>query len=155
MPDTRALRELVSLWDRHQVGLPSESGFAPWYDVFDRLYRLRPWGPIDRIPDDTVTYLNEHLADRRGAAVRLEIELWSTQSGGRQRESGLRFDEALRSAGGEVVERSFIPGLIDEVVSVEGVPGDRSARADPGCMCYGEAPKPTRGGSHDRPRPIQ
>ena len=30
----------------------------------------------------------------------LEIELWSTHSAGRQRESGLRFDEALRSAGG-------------------------------------------------------
>ena len=123
MPDTRALRELVSLWDRHQAGLPSQSGFAPWYDVFDRLYQLRPWGPLDRIPDDTITYLNEYLADRRGAAVRLEIELWSTHSAGRHRESGLRFDQALRSAGGEVVERSSIPEIAYEAVLVD-LPAD-------------------------------
>ncbi|MDE0177725.1 MAG: hypothetical protein OXP36_03945, partial [Gammaproteobacteria bacterium] len=78
---------------------------------------------MDRIPDDTITYLNEYLADRRGAAVRLEIELWSTHSAGRHRESGLRFDQALRSAGGEVVERSSIPEIAYEAVLVD-LPAD-------------------------------
>ena len=123
MPDTRALRELVSLWDHYQAGHPSESGFAPWYDVFRQLYRLRPWGPFDRIPEDTITYLNKHLADRPDSAVRLEIELWISQSTVRQRQSNLRFDEALRSAGGEVVERSSIPEIAYEAVLVD-LPAD-------------------------------
>ena len=45
MPDVQALGELVSLWDRYQADHPPQSGFAPWYDLFRRLYRIRPWGP--------------------------------------------------------------------------------------------------------------
>ena len=124
MPDTRALRELVSLWDHYQAGHPPESGFAPWYDVFGQLYRLRPWGPLDRIPEDTIAYLNDHLADRPDSSARLEIELWSSQSTVRQRQSNLRFDEALRSSGGEVVERSSIPEIAYEAVLVD-LPADQ------------------------------
>ena len=124
MPDTRALRELVSLWDHYQAGDRPESGFAPWYDVFRQLYRLRPWSPIDRIPEETITYLNRYLADRPDSAVRVEIELWCYQSSERQRQSNRRFDDALLSAGGDVVERSSIPEIAYEAVLVDLPPGE-------------------------------
>lgn len=127
MPDVQALGELVSLWDRYQADDPPESGFAPWYDLFRQLYRLRPWGPSDRIPDDTITYLDEHLADRPDSSVRVEIELWSHRSATRQRENNRRFDEALRSAHGEVVERSSIPDIAYEAVLVR-LPTDEVRR---------------------------
>lgn len=116
IPDVRALRELVSLWDRYQAGEQAERGFGPWYDVFRQLYRLRPWGPADRIPEDTISYLKEHLADRAGSRVRVEIELWSHRNDTRQARSGDRFDQALRSAGGEIISQSSIPDVAYEAV---------------------------------------
>ena len=126
IPDVQALRELVSLWDRYQAGEQAERGFGPWYDVFRQLYRLRPWGPADRIPENTISYLMEHLADRGGSRVRVEIELWSHRNVARQAQSGDRFDQALRSAGGEIVSQSSIPEIAYEAVladlPVEAIP---------------------------------
>ena len=35
MPDTGALRQLVSLWERYQAGQRTRpSGFGPWFEVF-------------------------------------------------------------------------------------------------------------------------
>lgn len=116
IPNVRALRDLVSLWDRYQAGEQAERGFGPWYDVFRQLYRLRPWGPADRIPEDTISYLKEHLADRAGSRVRVEIELWRHRNVARQAQSGARFEQALRSAGGEIVAQESIPEIAYEAV---------------------------------------
>lgn len=123
IPDVQALRELVSLWDRYQAGEQPDRGFAPWYDVFRQLCRLRPWGPLDRITDDTINYLKAHLADRPDASVRVEIELWSHQSVVRRARSGARFEQALRSTGGEIVAQSSIPDIAYEAVLAD-LPAD-------------------------------
>ena len=45
MPDVRALRELLRLWDiwRSEGDLPR--GHTPWRDIFANLRNVRPWGP--------------------------------------------------------------------------------------------------------------
>ena len=106
MPDTRALQELLRLWDRHQGHLAPGSGNQPWFDVFDQLHRLRAWGPEDRLPDDTVVYLNERLEDGRDS-VRLEVELW--WRGARRARS--RFAAAVEAAHGQVVHQASIPEI--------------------------------------------
>ena len=106
MPDTRALQGLLGLWNRHQRGLAPGSGNRPWFDVFDQLHRLRAWGPEDRLPDDTVAYLNERLEDSRDS-VRLEVELW--WRGTRRAQS--RFAAAVEAADGQVVHQAFIPEI--------------------------------------------
>ena len=119
MPDTRALRELVSLWDRYQAGEQAGPGFGPWFDVFRHLYKLRAWGPSDRIPDETITYLNERLAAEPDSAVRVEIERWSYQNNERQRQSDVRFEQSVRDATGEIHHQASIPEIAYVAVLVD------------------------------------
>ena len=108
MPDTQALRELLSLWDRYQDGDEPETGFGPWFEVFRCLHRLRAWGPVDRIPDEMVTYLDSKLAAHPDTVVRVEVERWCYQSEERRRQSVARFEEAVRNAGGEILHQASI-----------------------------------------------
>ena len=119
MPDTQALRELVSLWDRYQAGHPADTGFAPWHEVFRQLHQLRAWGPSDRIPEETIDYFNEQLADRPDATVRVEMELWSHQSRENQRRANARLEAAVRDSGGELVRRCSIPEIAYEAALVD------------------------------------
>ena len=119
IPDVQALRELVNLWERYQAGAQFARGFGPWRHVFDQLYRLRPWGPLDRIPEDTISFLKGHLADRPDSSVRVEIELWSHQSTGRRHRDNDRFEQSLSSAGGDIVTRSSIPQIAYKAVLVD------------------------------------
>ena len=109
MPDTRALQELVRLWDLYQAEERAPEGFGPWFDLFRRLRRLRAWGPLDRVPEDTVAWLTEEL-DARTDPVRVEVELWSYQNAGRRQQSSARFEQAVGAAGGEIPAPSVHPG---------------------------------------------
>ena len=98
MPDTRALQQLVRLWDRYQAGEQASQGFGPWFDLFDRLRELRAWGPTDRVPDSTMDWLAEALEARKDP-VRVEVEIWSYQGAERRRQSSIRLERAVRDAG--------------------------------------------------------
>ena len=117
MPDTRALQELVRLWDRHQAGERPPRGFGPWFDLFDRLRQLRAWGPLDRVPESTIEWLADQL-EARTDPVRVEIELWSYRSAERQRQSSVRFEQAVRSVGGEFLHQASIPDIAYEAALV-------------------------------------
>ena len=54
MPDVEALRQLLSLWERWQRGNGLPHGFTPWRDVFASLRKIRPWGPVDRLSEETI-----------------------------------------------------------------------------------------------------
>ena len=117
MPDTRALQQLVRLWDRYQAGEQAAEGFAPWFGLFDRLHELRVWGPVDRVPQDTVEWLAERL-DAQTDPVRVEVELWSYRGAERRQRSARRFEEAIRAAEGEVLHRASIPEIAYEAALV-------------------------------------
>lgn len=107
MPDTRALQELLGLWNRHQRGLDPGYGNQPWFDLFDQLHRMRAWGPEDRLPNDTVKYLKKRLEDSSDE-VRLEVELWWRGSAGRAQS---RFVAAVEAADGRIVHQASIPEI--------------------------------------------
>ena len=117
MPDTRALAELVRLWDRHQAGERPARGFRPWFDLFDRLRQLRAWGPLDRVPESTIEWLADEL-EARTDPVRVEIELWSYQSAERRQQSSVRFEQAVRAVGGEFLHQASIPDIAYEAALV-------------------------------------
>ena len=117
MPDTRALAELVRLWDRHQAGERPARGFRPWFDLFDRLRQLRAWGPLDRVPESTIEWLADEL-EARTDPVRVEIELWSYRSAERRRQSSVRFERAVGAVGGEFLHQASIPEIAYEAALV-------------------------------------
>lgn len=119
MPDTSALQQLIHLWDRYQAGEPPPNRFGPWFDVFRRLYRLRAWGPSDRIPEGTISYLDHQLAERPDSPVRVEVELISHQSRERRNRSNVRFREAIRVADGEVIHQVSLPEIAYEGALVD------------------------------------
>ena len=118
MPDTRALQQLVRLWDLYQDGEHAPRGFGPWFDLFRRLRQFRAWGPLDRVPETTVDWLTDTL-DTSEAPVRVEIELWSYQSNARRRRSVARLEAAVDATGGEIVHRASIQEIAYEAVLVD------------------------------------
>ena len=119
MPDTEALRQLVRLWERYQADQRPAPGFGPWFEVFRHLYRMRAWGPSDRISEETVAYFNDELAERPDSRVRMEFELWSYQSQERQRQTISRFEEAVREAGGKILHQASIPEIAYEAALID------------------------------------
>ena len=118
MPDTQALRELVRLWDRYQAGQTAETGFGPWIHVFRHLYRIRVWGPTDRIPEETISYFTRQLEERPDSVVRVEIEQWS-DDGRERRQARARFEEAVHATRGEFIYRSSIPQIAYEAALLD------------------------------------
>ena len=113
MPDMRALQHLVGLWDRYQRGEPAPEGFASWFHLFDSLRQLRAWGLVDRVPENTIEWLAARL-DAQTDPLRVEVELWSYESGERRRQSANRFEEAVRASRGEILHRTSIPEIAYE-----------------------------------------
>ena len=64
MPDLRALRELLGLWQRWQNDEPLGRGLTPITHLFAQLRDLRPWGLRDRIPQKP-----SHSGGRSGRAT--------------------------------------------------------------------------------------
>ena len=77
MPDVRALRELLSLWNHWQRKEVLPNGWSRWRDLFASLRDIRPWGPADRLTDETIECWREeirtdptcHTPDRSGIVV--------------------------------------------------------------------------------------
>lgn len=123
MPDTRALQELLRLWDRYQSGEQVAHGFGPWFDLFDRLRQLRAWGPLDRAPDSTISWLAGEL-EARTDPIRVEIELWSYQDAERRRRSVSHFEQVVDTADGKILDRTSIPEIAYDAALVDLPPAE-------------------------------
>lgn len=76
MPSRESLEGLLSLWRQYQSGDDIPHSSAPWWQIFDHLKDLRPWGPQDRVrPEDEERWadLLEGDPDER---IRVEAEIW-------------------------------------------------------------------------------
>jgi hypothetical protein len=111
MPDARALDELVRLWERWDAGEPLGRGYAPFGHLFKQLRTLRPWGPLDRIPEETIAYWREEAERRPAEPVRTEIELWFRQTEDRRGQASQTIGAIVSGAGGRVVHEVIIPEI--------------------------------------------
>src|SRR5208337_3644436 len=111
MPDMNAFKPLLSLWDRWEKNQPMDTGFAPFAHLFAQLHDLRPWGPRDRIPDETVQFWQEESARNPDRPVRTEVELWYHQSPERRRRSSEDFTALVTATGGAVRHEVIIPEI--------------------------------------------
>jgi len=111
MPNVSALAELLRLWSTWESKEELPAGFAPFKHVFAQLRALRPWGPDDRIPAETIKYWQDEAAKHPDRPVRTEVELWFYASDS-QRAKGLQdFRAAVSAAGGSIVHEATIPEI--------------------------------------------
>jgi hypothetical protein len=111
MPDMRALAELLSLWDRWGRGETLGGGYAPFGHLFAQLKAMRPWGPQDRIPEETLAFWREERERNPEQPVRAEIELWYHESRDRRTQAARSVESLLEEAGGRVIHQSVIPEI--------------------------------------------
>jgi hypothetical protein len=89
MPDTAAFEQLLNLWEQWEKTGTVSRGLAPFAHLFKQLHAVRPWGPLDRIDEDTVSFWREETQRHPDRPVRVEVELWFRgTSAQRQRASG-------------------------------------------------------------------
>lgn len=111
MPDVQALRELLSLWNRYKQNQRMPTGKGPWRELFSRLIDVRPWGPQDRIPQDTIVAWQEDLVRAPRAPVRFEIELWFHADATRRTSAFQHIETYLQSVGGSVLDHVVLPEI--------------------------------------------
>lgn len=108
MPDIQALRELLSLWERWNRGERLGRGFTPFEHLFGQLRALRPWGPQDRIPPETIAFWRDESARNPGQSVRTEVELWYRNGEGSRASASRHLAEIVQAAGGQVIHEAMI-----------------------------------------------
>ena len=106
MPDVAALKQLVRLWEIWRDGGKLGRGYAPFASLFKQLRDLRPWGPKDRIPLETVAYWQEELALHPNDPIRVEVELWYRKSAYHRRNALKQLQATIEEAGGRVIGKS-------------------------------------------------
>jgi len=111
MPDVQALGQLLSLWDRWKDGHHLDAGFAPFAHLFEQLHILRPWGPQDRIPDETIMFWREESARNPGQPVRTEVELWFHQNPAHQQRTSTDFSNLMTEIGGTIIHQIIVPEI--------------------------------------------
>jgi len=119
MPDARALEELLRLWERWQARQPLPRGFAAFRHVFEQLRDLRPWGPQDRVPDETIAYWREEAERNPNQPVRTEVELWFRNNEDKRRAASQTLRTMVTGAGGAVVHESVIEEIAYHGVLVD------------------------------------
>ncbi len=118
IPDEKALKELLSLWDRWLAGRLVH-GEGSWKDLFKCLKDLHPWGPEDRVQpvdrqiigagisklsDADLTHLEVELVFRKNEQATLyEIEL----------------NQKINEMGGSVISRAYIEDIAYHALLIE------------------------------------
>lgn len=119
IPDTEALRELVRLWDLFKAGQPLDYGKRQWKNVFEHLADVRPWGPKDRLTEETIANWRDRLDAARGEPVRFEVEFWYRDQEARRRTAETAFAAELERLGGRSLDWAEIPPIRYKAALVE------------------------------------
>jgi hypothetical protein len=130
MPDVRALQELLSLWTRYKSGQNMPRGKGPWRELFSLLVDVRPWGPQDRVPPETISYWRSAIASHPDTPVRFEIELWFYGSADARTRAYQRLQNEIRRLDGVIVHHAVIPEIRYDAALVDVPPNHIQALID-------------------------
>ena len=108
MPNDKALREILSLWKRYQKNEDLPEGQKEWTKVFNHLRDIRPWGPKDRITEETEKNWQEHLEQNPDQPIRCEVEFWFRDNVKRRDGAHQRLQEIVKDAGGSIHHQTTI-----------------------------------------------
>ncbi len=108
MPTLDSFRRILALWNAHQAGRRAPRNATPWWDVFDLLLELRPWGPEDRIGQSARQIIEDRLPFDEEEEVPLELEIWPAASLERRTGWARETEQRINDLGGRVIDRSSI-----------------------------------------------
>lgn len=127
MPDRAALGQILSLWERWRREEDLLRGWAGWRDVFASLRDIRPWGPRDRIVNETLSVWRERVQADSPEIMRIEAELWFRESPALRQTARRSVEAAVAEAGGEIVHRATINEIRYDAMLVD-LPGSEIER---------------------------
>lgn len=130
MPDVQALQELVSLWRIYQKGERMPSGKSSWRELFSQLVDVRPWGPQDRVPPETISFWQSMLLTNPDSPVRFEIELWFHERSADRNQAYRRIEEEVGRLGGRIVHHVVIAEIRYDAALVDIPPDQAQALVD-------------------------
>ena len=124
MPNFDSLKQLISLWGLYCEGERMPYRFGIWKNLFNLLKDVRPWGPKDRLSEDTLQDLRDTVNLAPNEPVRFEVELWFRNSS-EQREIALAsFHNFVHDLGGEFVDQTVIAEIRYSAALID-LPADR------------------------------
>jgi len=120
LPTLETLEILLRLWRAYQHGTEAETGYAPWWQLFNMLSELRTWGPRDRLSPDSLTTIEDRLLLNDDEEVRIELEIWPTRDGVKRNRWRRESEARIAAIGGRIIDRSSIieDGFVYEALLV-------------------------------------
>ncbi|MCG5497161.1 S8 family serine peptidase [Ectothiorhodospira variabilis] len=122
IPTVESFQQMLSLWRAHQRGEDAPYGAAPWWNVFNLLLELRPWGPQDRLGGDSRAIIEDRLAFRPDDdLISIEFEIWPTASNAKRASWRGELEQRVTARAGSILDRSSIAedGFVYEALLVE------------------------------------
>lgn len=108
MPTLSAFEQISSLWNAYQREDERPTGAAPWWNAFDCLLELRPWGPEDRLTQGARATIEDRLPFDENEEVVIEIEIWPTTNARKREDWRVQTEQRINALGGQVIDRSSI-----------------------------------------------
>ncbi|WP_316364668.1 S8 family peptidase [Candidatus Thiodiazotropha sp. CDECU1] len=108
MPTLAVFEQILSLWKAYQNGESKPRGAAPWWNAFDLLLEIRPWGPEDRLTESAREVIEDRLPLDDNKETTLEIELWPTINQAKRASWRKETEDRIAGLGGGIVDRSII-----------------------------------------------
>jgi len=108
IPTSEILQEIIRLWKRYNQNKDADTGYTPWWKLFDLLSELRAWGPNDRLTQESCRELEARLPENNDDEVVLELECWPEIR--KHIASQWRQDSEIKvvEMGGRIIDRSSI-----------------------------------------------
>ena len=122
LPDQAALLQLVSLWKRYQKGEELGRGRTQWKHVFGHLVDVRPWGPKDRLTEETMLDWRDRIESNPEKPVRFEVEFWYRGNASQRETAEKLFTDKLEELGGQLIDRTVIEPIRYHALLVEMSP---------------------------------
>ena len=135
MPTARSVNQILALWRAYQADQPAPNGATPWWRMFDRLIRLRVWGPEDRFPATARQVLDDRLQGRADDdLVKVELEIWPSADEVARDNWRRETEQKVRDLAGQVLDQSSITGtnfVYEAILASLPVRSVRELIADP------------------------
>ncbi len=115
----RALRDLLSLWERWEKGKPFAHGQGKWKNLFTQLRDIRPWDVRDRLLETGILHDWRERVDHNVEVLPCEVELWFRKHPEDRAQAIQRVTGLVENVEGRVVREALIEEISYHALLVE------------------------------------